>query len=362
MKTVASAPGKLVLLGEYAVLFGAPALVMAVDRRAVASVEDSTTPGVTIDAPDVFPHPVRLVPDNGALCCTSGDEAAQAVTLVSGLVQGMLAAGMLDADRLALQLKLDTSAFFFTAGDGRRDKLGLGSSAALTVALASALAMHAGHAERLADRSAWLQQLLAWHREFQHGRGSGLDVAASLYGGVIRYQLGPDGADAQAARWPAALQRLVIWSGKSASTSRFLAALDAWRSGSPERFSELMDELKHLAGQGLAAAAADDAGELLRIVAAFETVLQRLGEAAKIPIVTTEHARIRQTAADAGCQYKPCGAGGGDLGLALARSESGLAALRAALPGIGAAVVDLAEEVAGLRVEHAATVLCQGYA
>jgi phosphomevalonate kinase len=38
---MASAPGKLVLAGEYAVLDGAPAIVMAVDRRAVVSVAAS---------------------------------------------------------------------------------------------------------------------------------------------------------------------------------------------------------------------------------------------------------------------------------------------------------------------------------
>jgi len=34
---IATAPGKLILTGEYAVLDGAPALVIAVDRRVVAT-------------------------------------------------------------------------------------------------------------------------------------------------------------------------------------------------------------------------------------------------------------------------------------------------------------------------------------
>ena len=36
VQMIATAPGKLILTGEYAVLDGAPAVVVAVDRRAVA--------------------------------------------------------------------------------------------------------------------------------------------------------------------------------------------------------------------------------------------------------------------------------------------------------------------------------------
>ena len=53
------ADGKIVLAGEYAVLWGAPAVCMAVDRRAVVTVDKSangqcrvTTPGFDGDAQD----------------------------------------------------------------------------------------------------------------------------------------------------------------------------------------------------------------------------------------------------------------------------------------------------------------------
>ncbi len=39
MRLEARAPGKLVALGEYAVLEGAPALVLAIDHYAVATLE-----------------------------------------------------------------------------------------------------------------------------------------------------------------------------------------------------------------------------------------------------------------------------------------------------------------------------------
>ena len=58
MTRTASAPGKIVLAGEYAVLWGAPAVCMAVDRRAMATVDHRadglchvTTPGFDGDDP-----------------------------------------------------------------------------------------------------------------------------------------------------------------------------------------------------------------------------------------------------------------------------------------------------------------------
>ena len=39
MRIRASAPGKIVLSGEYAVLDGAPAICAAVDRRAAVTIE-----------------------------------------------------------------------------------------------------------------------------------------------------------------------------------------------------------------------------------------------------------------------------------------------------------------------------------
>ena len=53
MRATASAPGKLILLGEYAVLEGAPALVAAVEQRAEVSVELCVGEGICVDAPDI---------------------------------------------------------------------------------------------------------------------------------------------------------------------------------------------------------------------------------------------------------------------------------------------------------------------
>ena len=61
MNIEVSAPGKLVLIGEYGVLYGAPALVMAVDRRARVVLEAVRGDRWVLTAPEVAPRPVRLV-------------------------------------------------------------------------------------------------------------------------------------------------------------------------------------------------------------------------------------------------------------------------------------------------------------
>ena len=67
MKIEVSAPGKLVLIGEYGVLFGAPAVVMAVDRRALVELRSADGTRWILTAPEVAPRSVEfeVSPDGG---------------------------------------------------------------------------------------------------------------------------------------------------------------------------------------------------------------------------------------------------------------------------------------------------------
>ncbi|MCX5743511.1 MAG: phosphomevalonate kinase, partial [Proteobacteria bacterium] len=128
----ASAPGKLIISGEYAVLDGAPALVLAVNRRVVARLvgEPSTA------APSPF--------------------------------LAAVAAELARRGRVMPAIVVDSSALY----DGAM-KLGLGSSAAVTVA-ATALAIAS------ADPARVFPIALAAHQAAQAARGaagSGADVA-----------------------------------------------------------------------------------------------------------------------------------------------------------------------------------------
>src|SRR5690606_18579533 len=84
LEHVARAPGKAVVLGEYAVLHGAPALVLAVDRHCTAAIR--SVPGETSSIETRFPEPLRSDVTAG------GDTGVELVDLVRRALGGERAA------------------------------------------------------------------------------------------------------------------------------------------------------------------------------------------------------------------------------------------------------------------------------
>ena len=87
----------------------------------------------------------------------------------------------------------------------------------------------------------------------------------------------------------------------------------------------------------------------LKSIDDYAAGLARLSRAAGIPIVTAEHARIAQIAQTVGARYKPAGAGGGDLGIALCHERSGKA-VQEALSAAGCVVVPVGRSQTGARM------------
>ncbi len=353
MNIAASAPGKLVLLGEYAVLEGAPAVAMAVDRRAVAKLTSQPGPRCEVFAPDVLKTRTPFsIGSNGLPDWQAAGADAAKLSLVDEVLRGLADEGLAPAAGSGFELALDTSAFFDTQ-NAERPKLGLGSSAALTVALAMTFVARAGQADDAASHASWLPRLLALHRKFQGGQGSGVDVATSLVGGVIAYQLNDDGATptARPLTWPAGLHQRFIWSGRSASTPKFLSILRAWRLAHEAEYRTRMDALSSIASAAVEALAASDATAFLSCAASYANDLRALGLASGVSIYSEEHVAIAAVAAShEGVVYKPCGAGGGDVGVLFATDPERLTAAVAQLAAAGFASVPLAVDVTGLRI------------
>lgn len=347
MRIAASAPGKLVLLGDYAVLDGAPALAVAVNRRARVTLETRDDDLVDIAAPDLGITAARARLDaHGALQWASPADAER-LGLVAKVWVALAAAGL--APRTGMRLRLDTSGFF-EATARSRSKLGLGSSAALTVALAAALVRAAG---RPFDAAApWLARLVAWHGAWQGGRGSGVDVAASLVGGLIVYRRGDAAVPpsvAPAAWPPAGAQCAFVWSRQAVSTAGYLAQLEAWRQAHAADYAARMGELCALAKSIPAALCGDTAG-VVALVGAYAAALQRFAQASGLAIFSTEQRQAAALAQREGAAFKPCGAGG-DFGVLVADAAPQLERAQRAMMAAGLRVEGLAMEPLGVQCD-----------
>src|SRR5207253_7169888 len=171
-RVTASAPGKLFLAGEYAVLAGAPALVAAVDRRTDVHVTLESGAGpLVVDSLAEGKRRVIDDPERGPL------EGGDAGAILAAWRAVRAAAPSLAAVRA--EVVVDSRAFL---ADGR--KLGLGRSAATVAAGAAAFLAGVGRQ----DRGEMLDAALAAHALFQEGRGSGADVAAAARGGVLEFR------------------------------------------------------------------------------------------------------------------------------------------------------------------------------
>jgi len=359
LRSVASsAPGKLVLLGEYAVLFGHPAVVLAVDRRARVDLRAAEAGEWTVTAPGFEETTGEFAVDgtNGFRWRNPDSDSAGRLVLVEKLIGSLVTAKLLIPEDLPpASITLDTREFFQPTASGVA-KLGLGSSAALTVALTEALRCwsHGGERRPIID----LVRLLDLHRAFQGGRGSGIDLAASLIGGVVEYELTDGGRDPSASslELPESLHLIFIWTGRSASTGDFLARLDAGMISDDGEIVAVLNQLGRISAAGIADLRAGRVSELLDDVSDFGRAMERLGGAAGIPILSDEHLELRRLADDVGLSYKPSGAGGGDVGIGFTDDPELAAAFTAKATAAGFQPLDLKVDPNGVRTDYCAVV------
>jgi phosphomevalonate kinase len=290
------APGKLVLTGAYAVLEGAPAISIAVSRGAYADSERSAlnpTPEVRAAlGPDVVaPH-------------------------------------------------ADASDMFVGAR-----KLGLGASAAILVASLGAVEGAAGADLRAADTRARLfQRARDAHAAAQSG-GSGVDVATSVYGGAIRYQIGES---VQSVALPTGLVVTVFACGTSARTTELRAQIDAMAAANPSLHRTCMNDLVAIANDAAAAVERGSADGLIEALQRTARALDRRGTAAQVGIVPPNFDDLEALAARERASFTVSGAGGGDVAVYLGPTAPSPAFLERA-HALGLFVLPLALDEAGVR-------------
>ncbi|HEU4849476.1 MAG TPA: hypothetical protein VFS93_03610 [Terrimesophilobacter sp.] len=342
-RVTATAPGKLFLLGEYAVLHGAPALLLAVDRRAsvTATVGGGGSPGWRLTARELGIDALPLG-EEGALPVSLAPEARGPLALFDAVRRGVTAhLGELGAPPDAdVDILIDTTPFL---QDGH--KLGLGSSAAVAVALTAALSRARGGE---LDPAALFALADAAHRQAQGGSGSGGDVAASAYGGRILYSRGEP---PERVAWPDGLDLFAVVTGTGSSTVDLVARVADYGRRDPEGHRRDLDALAELAAT--TTTALEDVGSFLTLADDYFRALETLGLHSGADIVTDRHRELRALATASGAVFKTTGAGGGDLGLVFAKLEA-TDELQSAFAHAGAAVIPIPTSLDGVRIEAVA--------
>ena len=232
----ASAPGSLMLMGEHAVLRGQPAIVCAINKRMKI---------------ELTPRADRAVRLHSALGehDTTLDELApnESFRFVLGAIRAC-------REDVRQGFELDIRS-------GMSHQMGLGSSAAVTVATLAALA---GAQGKEPAPGYLLEAGTRIIRKVQGGMGSGADVAASAYGGCLRFQ-----ADSlEVVKLPKAPPLTVLYSGSKTPTPEVIAIVEENRKQQPELFDKLEALIGDVVQRAFAAAARADwpaLGELMNI-------------------------------------------------------------------------------------------------
>ncbi|MCX6678023.1 MAG: mevalonate kinase [Methanothrix sp.] len=160
--TTASAPGKIILFGEHAVVFGVTAIGAAIDLRAKVTVRN--LPGsVLIKTAELALHGFSLDLTTGRL---TSPQAAHATRYISAVLR--------EFDVKDIRVCIDSSL---------PPAAGLGSSASIVVAAVAAISAHHGLGLSRKEIAAISYRL---EKKVQQGLGSPMDTALATYGGYLK--------------------------------------------------------------------------------------------------------------------------------------------------------------------------------
>lgn len=324
-----SAPGKLMLFGEHAVVYNRPCIVTAVDQRMRATVELVETPEFQLEAADV-----NITGYKKALSELSKGDIPKGAQFVEIAVKNIFEYIKTRHPELvsgSAGLRITTTSEFSS-------QFGFGSSSASTVCTVKAIS------ELLALN---LSQKELFDIAFKtvldiQGKGSGFDVAAAIYGGTIYFVTG--GKVIEPLQIPT-LPLLVGYSGVKADTVTLINKVKETSDAYPENIDGIYTNIEKLVERAKPAIIAQEwktVGELMNINQGY---LDALG------VSTKKLATMIYAAKDAGAYgAKLSGAGGGDCIITVA-PEDKRQSVETAITQAGGEIVSVKTNAEGVRIE-----------
>ncbi|MBI5614581.1 mevalonate kinase [Candidatus Gottesmanbacteria bacterium] len=277
-KTISiSAPGKLLLFGEHAVVYGYPCIVSSVSDRLTVTIYESEKSGVEIQTPGVSDQ-----------------------RFIHAAIQEFEKRFSLKIDHCMLSTSSEFSSSF-----------GFGSSSAVTVATMKALSLFTR--KNLSQK----ELIDACHASVLsvQGVGSGFDVASSLYGGTILYEFGGKRIELLLMNLPG-YSFVVGYTGEKADTVSIVKEVAEKREKYTEKVDRIFQAIGDIVLQAKTALEDGDATRLGILLNYNQEYLRDLGVSSeKLEILIS----VSKKAGALGAKLS--GAGRGDCMIALVSNE-----------------------------------------
>lgn len=322
MATRASAPGKLALVGEHALIYGYPCIVTAVDIRYTATATK------TEDKKIIFE--LTFAEKKISFSFTLKEFFALEIFPKDIAFVGKAIQNLYTKYKLETGLRIETNS--------PSASYGLGSSSAITVATIMAVTKENGIT--LSNKA--LFEIAYEVTLAVQGKASGFDVASTIYGGTIFYQ----GGGAIIETLPIKKLPIIIgFSGKKISTTNLIEKVSQLHKNNQTIIDNIFKNSETLvleAKKYLLTNNWENFGDLLNI---NQGLLDALGvntlQLSKQIFAARGHGALGA---------KLSGAGGGDCMFALITPET-RDAVKKAIKNAGGYIVDIKANVEGARIE-----------
>lgn len=321
-------PGKLMVAGEFAVLEPYHRLVvMAVDRFVYCTIKDHDKNELSLNDFDLTHLHWEYTESGVKFNCTDARihfvKDAMTTTLTYLQEQSI----SIRPFSLSIKSELDDKE--------TGAKYGLGSSAAVVTSVVNAiLTMFIGNnpSRKLIFKLAAISHIRT------QGNGSGADIAASTYGGVLLYasfqadwlkrELKKETSMTKMVKkdweflsikkidFPDEVQSCIGWTGSPASTANLVQQISKLKEENRKQYEMFLRKSEHAVNLILSGMKSDDLKEFFEGITENRKALADIGKHAKVEIETEKLYKLSKEAERFGGAGKLSGAGGGDCGIA----------------------------------------------
>lgn len=275
-KVVVSAPGKLHLSGEHAVVYGEPAVLASISKRLYVTLEG-------VNSQDTAE--------------TSWDKIKNDSEYAAKIVRLFKKSHPIDLSRVKCKIASDIPA-----------GAGLGSSAALAVALIAALSQWIG----LPWDVARINELAYKAEQFQHGNPSGGDNTVVTYGGILWYR---KELDFLKTFWLLSIKIprsfpvfLLVNTGRAETTKELVEYVAKLQKKNRPVFALLLAEMENITRTMVRAIHDENEAALLSAIQKNQQLLERMG------VVSVATKELLNKIESLGGAAKISGAGGRKVG------------------------------------------------